>query len=44
VRNTLLVPVVIIAVGGCTGGEEDPQWTENGLDEVQQIIAENGNR
>ena len=26
------------------GGEEDPQWTENGLDEVQQIIAENGNR
>ena len=25
------------------GGDEDPQWTETGLAEVQQIIAENGN-
>ncbi len=24
-------------------GDEDPQWTETGLAEVQQIIAENGN-
>ena len=24
-------------------GDEDPQWTESGLAEVQQIIAENGN-
>ena len=25
------------------GGEAYPEWTENGLAEVQQIIAENGN-
>ncbi len=25
------------------GGDEDPQWTESGLAEVQQIIADNGN-
>ena len=25
------------------GGGDDPQWTENGLAEVQQIIADNGN-
>jgi hypothetical protein len=25
------------------GGTVDPEWTEDGLAEVQQIIADNGN-
>ena len=25
------------------GGDEDPEWTEDGLAEVHRIIAESGN-